>query len=443
MIIQGLFITALLVFFNGFFVAAEFALVKVRGTQLDIRIQEGSRSAKLGKHIIGNLDAYLSACQLGITLASLGLGWVGEEVISDIVIQLFTAFGVPADSTLGHSVAIPTAFILITVMHIVIGEQAPKTLAIRYAETTTLICAIPLTVLYTIFRPFIATLNWMSTSLVTLLGMQPVDGHDIHSEEELRVLLEQSHEGGGIASSEHELIEKVFHFDDRVVNQIMVPRTRMSLLDVNLPSEEILDLLFREGYTRIPVYQDMRDNIIGIVHSKDLFRMARQNKGINIRDALRPAYFVPETKRIADLLREFQKNKMHLAIVVDEFGAASGIVTLEDIIEELVGEIQDEHDEETPPVERRSADEFVVKAYAPIIDVNKLLPNPLPEGNDYATVAGLVNIIFGQIPEVNKRKEFSGYEFTILRTSKRSVELVLLKLLEIEEERDEDDDGGT
>ena len=440
--LAGLVLTLLLVFLNGFFVAAEFAIVKIRASQLDIRAAAGGKSAGVAKGILENLDAYLSACQLGITLASLALGWIGEETVTALVLEFFSIFGVQASSTFAHSLAVPVAFVFISVLHIVLGEMAPKTLAIRHPEPTTLLISLPLSLFYTVFRPFIWSLNWLSNALLKSLGVSPVEGHATHSEEELRLLLEQSRESGSIRSSEHELIEKVFHFDERVVHQIMVPRTRMSMLDVDAKTEAILDFLFREGYTRVPVYQDSRDNIIGIVNSKDLFRLARQNRGINLRDVLRPPLFVPETKKIGDLLREFQTNRIHMAIAVDEFGVASGIVTLEDIVEELVGEIQDEYDEETPPVDRRSDTEFIVKAYAPILDVNKLLPIPLPEGNDYATVGGLMNIIFGFIPEVNRKKVFGNYEFTILKTSKRSVEFVGLRLLSQEERAELDDEDS-
>lgn len=426
--LSGLLITLFLVLLNGFFVAAEFAVVKVRASQLDIRIAGGSRTAHVAKSVIDNLDAYLSACQLGITIASLALGWVGESTVAHILIDLFVLTGLGEQPELAHAIAVPTAFIFISTLHIVLGEMAPKTLAIRHPEPTSLAIAIPLRLFYVVFRPFIWALNHMSNSLLRLFGIHPAGHDESHSEEELRILLEQSKAQGTIESSEHELIEKVFHFDDRVVHQIMVPRTRMMMLDVDASSEEILDTLFKEGYTRMPVYKDSRDNIIGIVHSRDLFRLARDKRTINLRDVLRPTLFVPETKKIHDLLREFQRTRMHMAIAVDEFGAPSGVVTLEDIVEELVGEIQDEYDEETPAVERRSENEYVVKAYASIPDVNKLLPVPLPEGNDYATVAGFLNIIYGFIPEVNRRKVFGSYEFTILKTSKRSVELVLLTL---------------
>jgi CBS domain containing-hemolysin-like protein len=263
-----------------------------------------------------------------------------------------------------------------------------------------------------------------------------------HSEEELRLLLAQSAKSGdehAIQTTEHELIEKVFHFDERLVRQIMVPRTRMSMFEVEMTTEEILNALVKEGYSRMPVYSKSRDNIVGIAHAKDILRMERQTKEIKLRDLMRPPYFVPETKKINELLREFQRRRIHIAIVVDEFGVTSGLVTLEDIVEELVGEIQDEYDEEVPVAEQRAENEFVVKGFASIIDVNKVLPIPLPESNDYATVAGLINMIFGFIPEVNQKMTYGSYEFTILKRARRSVDSALIRLLPPEQE----DDGGT
>lgn len=438
--LSGLLLTFFLVLLNGFFVAAEFAVVKVRASQLELRIGEGSKAAGVAKGIVDNIDAYLSACQLGITLASLALGWVGESTVAHIVKDIFTAAGFGEQQELAHAIAIPTAFIFISMLHIVLGEMAPKSIAIRHPEPTSLVIALPLRLFYIVFRPCIWLLNKLSDSLLHLVGIHGLGHSESHSEEELRLLIEQSKEQGEIESSEHELIEKVFNFDDRVVHQVMVPRTRMTMMDVDSPTDAIIDMLFKEGYTRMPVYKDSRDNIIGIVHSRDLFRLARDKRTINLRDVLRPTLFVPETKRIRDLLREFQKTRTHMAIAVDEFGAPSGVITLEDIVEELVGEIQDEYDEETPPVEKRNDNEYVVKAYSSIPDVNKLLPVPLPEGNDYATVAGLLNIIFGYIPEVNQKKEYGPYQFTILKTSKRNVELVLLTMLEHDDDQLHDDE---
>ncbi len=273
-----------------------------------------------------------------------------------------------------------------------------------------------------------------------MFGIKPVAGPQLHTEEEILLLLEEGREGGTIESTEHEMIEKVFSFDERIVKQIMIPRPRVLMLEGSLPLSQALDQIMRDGYTRVPVYSGNRDNIIGVVHSKDLFKQAQQTEQRTLRDCVRPAFFVPETKKIREVLREFQKRKTHIAIIVDEFGATTGIVTIEDIVEELVGEIQDEHDEEMPLVERKGDDLFLVNALAFIIDVNNILPEPLPEGSDYETVAGLLNVIFGGIPDVNQQQEFERYEFRVVKRSPRQVEQVMLRLLPATTQ--DDDEGG-
>lgn len=431
--------TLLLVAANGFFVAAEFALVKVRASQLEIRAQEGNRWAKLTLGLVQHLDAYLSATQLGITLASLALGWVGEEVMAEIVLHVLPylgadwvlqQFNMTLTPALAHSIAIPISFALITVMHIVLGELVPKSLAIQRSEAVSLVVAGPLKVFYQILRPIIALMNALSNAILRLFGIQPASEHEVHTAEELRLLIDQSKQSGEIQESQHELIENVFQFNDRMVKQIMVPRTRISAIDVSCSEEEIVEAAFNEGFSRIPVYEDNIDNIVGILYVKDLFALIRRGDPINIAQIMRPAFFVPETKKINRLLRQFQRKHLHMAIVSDEFGGVSGIVTIEDIMEELVGEIQDEYDNEVPVVEKVSELEYRVAASTAINDANEFLPFALPEGDDYETVGGLVNVIYGTIPEIGDLAVFDNYEFRILDRSRRAVELVQLRVME-------------
>jgi CBS domain containing-hemolysin-like protein len=422
--------TIFLVLLNGFFVAAEFAIVKVRGAQIDLKANQGHSRAKVAQEILANLDAYLSACQLGITLASLGLGWVGESIVSDIVRNAFASAGFLIPEATLHKISFIVAFTLITMLHIVIGEQAPKTMGIRFSFQATMLVAYPLRVFYVIFRPFIWLLNWLSIGFLRLVGIQPMVDQDIHTEEELRMLLTESEEGGAIKPSEHELIQNVFEFDDRIVKQIMVPRTKISAIDIELSTEQIIDKMLDENYSRMPVYQDSLDNIIGIIHAKDLLKVIRQSMPINIHDLLRPVYYIPASKRINELLREFQTQHIQIAIVTTEHGGTAGLVTMEDIIEELVGEIQDEYDEEKPLVEKKSDTEFIVNAQANVVDVNEYLPIALPESAHYDTVSGLINYIFGRIPAVNEKKVYEGYEITILKRFKHSVDLVRLKVVD-------------
>ncbi|MGY2131532.1 hemolysin family protein [Hymenobacter sp. HD11105] len=429
----NILLTILLVLANGFFVAAEFAIVKVRASQIDLKAQEGNRFAKVTQGILAHLDAYLSATQLGITLASLGLGWIGEGVVSQIIIALMELVGFQADPALAHRIALPTSFAVITVLHIVFGELAPKSLAIQRPESVSLFVALPMQFFYFIFRPFIWVLNGLSNFFLKLIGVTPIHGSEVHTAEELRMLLDQSKQSGEIQDSEHELIENVFQFNDRMVKQIMVPRTKIAAIDVNAPQDQVLETVYSEGYSRIPVYEGSIDNIVGVLYVKDLLQLIRRSESVELAKIMRPAYFVPETKKINRLLRQFQRKHMHIAIVSDEFGGVSGIVTIEDIIEELVGEIQDEYDNEVPVVEKVSADEYRVNTSTAISDANEYLPYPLPEGDDYETVGGLLNMIYGNIPEVNDVAVVDNYEFRVLQRSRRAVELVQLRVITPEE----------
>lgn len=419
-----LFITFLLILINGFFVAAEFALVKVRASQLDLKAQKGSSRAKLAKTLLEKLDAYLSATQLGITLASLALGAVGEDVISHLVSASFVKMGIEVDPLKTHSIALPIALTLLTFFHVTIGEQIPKMIGIKYSLQSTLIIAWPMRVFYFLCSPFIIFLNKSSNLALRMMGLQQAGEEDIHSEEELRLILTESEEGGAIKPSENELIQNVFDFDDRIVKQVMVPENRILAIDVELGRNELIKRVVEEGFSRIPIYLGDINNIIGIVHSKDLLRAVIDNKFRTIKEIMRPVHFIPESMKINELLKDFQKRHYQMAIVTNEFGSTAGLVTMEDIIEELVGEIQDEHDEEKPNVEKKSETEFVVNAQVAISDANEALPIALPEDSHYETVSGYINFIFGRIPAENEKKSINGYTITILKRSRQYVELI-------------------
>jgi CBS domain containing-hemolysin-like protein len=426
----ALFFTFFLVFLNGFFVAAEFALVKVRASQIEIKAKTGSRVAKIAKHMTQHLDGYLAATQLGITLASLGLGWVGEAVMTDIVSRFFNFIQVDMSSSVATNIGHVLAFAIITVLHIVFGELAPKSLAIQRPIGTTMGIALPLHFFYLLFRPFIWLLNGFANLILKMLGISSIGGHEAHhSSEELQYLLDQGKESGALETNEHELIKNVFDFNERVVKNIMVPRTKISGIELNTPHKELLEIIIREGYSRIPVYDETIDKIVGIVHAKDILPLLAESKECILKDIIRKPYFIPETKKINDLLSELQLKRIQIAIVLDEFGGTAGMVTLEDIVEELVGEIQDEYDEEKPIVEKLSDNEFIIDATASIYDVNEYLPHDLPEDGDYDTVAGLVSEIFGKIPEVGETSDFNGYTITILKKADQNVESVKLELV--------------
>jgi CBS domain containing-hemolysin-like protein len=434
----GLLITAVLVLANAFFVAAEFAIVKVRGSQIELRVQGGSRAAKMAQHLITHLDEYLSATQFGITLASLGLGWVGEPIVARLLIGVVTMVGFNPDPAVAHSFALPIAFIFITFLHIVFGELAPKSLAIQRAESTTLAIAYPLRIFYLVFKLPIMGLNIVANATLKLFGIEPIHSEHLHSNEELRLLLEQGREGGTIEETEHELIENVFEFGDTIVKEVMIPRTAIIGLDVNQPQEELIKIVIEDGYTRMPVYDGSIDNVIGIIYSKDLLTLMQHQHLIILHDLIRPPYFIPETKLIQELLRDFQRMKIHLAIVVDEFGGTAGLVTMEDILEELVGEIQDEYDEELTGIEKVADSTYVVDASMSISDVNDAVEGfVLPEGEDYTTIGGLVNKWFGHIPEADEECERDGIRMTVLKTvNRRAVQV------KIEDLKGEQTDNG-
>ena len=434
--IFDIFIVILLVLLNGFFVAAEFAIVKVRESQVELKVQVGSQAAKNTQHILRNLNAYLSAAQLGITLASLALGWIGEKVASNIVLWFLDLIHFEeivrmvniTNEGLSHAVALPLSFFFITALHIIFGEQVPKTMAINLPEKTSYAVAVPLRIFYNIFRPLIYLLNASSTFIVRLMGFQSVENQEDHSAEELKMLLEKGKEQGVIEQEEHELIENVFHFNETTVKQIMIPRTKMVALEASATDEKIMEIIYAEGFSRLPVYKNTIDDIVGIVSTKDVLKMVGRGETIVLSNYLRPAYFIPETKKINDLMKDFQKKQLQMAVVIDEFGGTSGIVTMEDVIEELVGDIRDEDDEEEKPtIEKLGEGEYLVSGVAAINDVNELLRYPLPDGDDFETIGGLLNFIFGKIPELNEEMESGGYHFTIVKTSNKIVEQVKIR----------------
>src|SRR5690606_5016828 len=281
-----------------------------------------------------------------------------------------------------------------------------------------------------LFRPAIWILNGFANFVLRMMGITPMHGSEVHTAEELRLLFEQSKESGEIEVSEHELIENVFLFSERMVKQIMVPRTSVTALEISMPIEQIMDRIFAEGYTRMPVYRETIDNIVGVLYVKDLLIKMRLQAEINIEELMRPAYFVPETKKINRLLQQFQRKRLHMAIVTDEFGGVAGIVTIEDIIEELVGEIQDEYDDENAIVKKTADFEYQLEGSAYISDVNEFLPYPLPEGEDYETVGGFINYIFGHIPDKDEAMVYDVYDVKVLEKSDRKIELVQLKVTE-------------
>ncbi len=425
-----LLLALFLVLLNGFFVAAEFSIVKVRYSQIQLKAAEGHAMAKQAEHIIKHLDSYLSATQLGITLASLGLGFVGESALHHIIEGIFHYYNWEIAQATITTVSLVISFLLITVMHIVFGELVPKSIAIRKSEATTLFIAAPLRLFYNVFKPFIWSMNAISNAFLKLIKIHPVSEHEIHSTEELQLLVKQSADSGEIQEENYEIIKNAFDFTDHSAKQIMVPRQNILSIDIDDPIEDLIDIIMESGYSRIPVYENSIDQIIGILYTKEIIREFVKRKGEisheDLRELMREAFFIVETKKISDLLKIFQQKKQHLAVVIDEFGGTEGIITLEDILEELVGEIQDEEDDEDKIVDEVADNVFWVKATQPLEEINELLPKPLLEDVEYNTLAGFILNQLAEIPEENQEFEHSDYHFKILRMNNRSVDLVEL-----------------
>jgi CBS domain containing-hemolysin-like protein len=429
--IIGVLLTLFLVLLNGFFVAAEFSIVKVRYSQIHLKAEQGNKSAKKAEHIINHLDTYLSATQLGITIASLGLGWIGEPVVAKIISAVLRSLNISIAQELLHTISLPAGFFIITVLHIVFGELAPKSIAIRISEPTTLVISYPLYWFFVIFRPFIWLMNSLSNFFVNTIGIKPVGEHEIHSVEELRLLVEQSKQGGEIQEEDYEIIKNAFDFTDHNAEQIMIPRQLVFSLDIELSAKEIIEKILENGYSRIPIYQTSIDNIIGIAYAKDVFKEQYKNPDFKIKDLLHPVFYTSETTRISEVLTEFQKQHIHLAVVIDEFGGTQGIITLEDILEELVGEIQDEDDDEKPIVEKKEDNTFLVQAIQPLTDINEHLPHPFTINEKYNTLSGLI-LYHNQKPKLNEKIRADNYEITVKKIQRRTIQMVLLKEIGID-----------
>lgn len=426
--VYKILLTLFLVLLNGFFVAAEFAIVKVRMSQVEVQKGINQGLAKAAKSILGQLDGYLAATQLGITLASLGLGWIGESVMEAIIINTLGSWISPETA---HAISLPVGFAIITVLHIVFGELAPKSLAIRYPTNTTFFVAWPLKLFYIIMKPFIFILNGFANIILRIFGIKPIHGSEIHSEEELRMIITESHEGGAIEETERELIQNVFDFDDRRVLNIYTMRKNISAIDISISAKEALDFAIKEGYSRYPVYEEDLDNIKGLLYTKDLMKtlMVSKSDHQSIQPLLRKAYYISENSKIKNVLKDFQSKHIQMALVTNEIGEFTGIVTMEDILEELVGEIQDEYDNEKPIVEQIDSQTFVVSAHSNLTDINKYIPYRLEEGEHYDTLSGLIaDKVEGKELKEGEIITVDGYEGRILKMYRNSVETIELKV---------------
>ncbi|GFZ76935.1 UPF0053 protein YrkA [Compostibacillus humi] len=407
----NLIIFVILIIFTAFFVATEFAIVKVRSSKIDQLVLEGKKGAASAKIVTSHLDEYLSACQLGITVTALGIGWVGESTFEVILSPILRFFNV--SPSLSSVLIVAIAFLLSTFIHVVIGELAPKTVAIQKAETITLLTAKPMIWFYRLLYPFIWLLNGSARLLVGIFGLKPASEHETaHSEEELRILLSESYKSGEINKDELKFVNNIFEFDERIAKEIMVPRTEIIAIPKDSTYEDIVDLIKSENYTRYPVYDGDKDNIIGFINAKEFLIAAIQNEEFQIESFINPIIQVIETIRVHDLLVKMQKERIHMAILIDEYGGTSGLVTVEDILEEIVGEIRDEFDDdEVAEIRKINEDHYIIDSKVLIEDVNALL-NIEISNEEVDTIGGwFITQIYEY--EVGTELEYEGYLFKV------------------------------
>jgi CBS domain containing-hemolysin-like protein len=430
----------LLVAANGFFVAAEFAFVGVRSSRIETLAASGSRAAKRLMDLLQNLNAYLSACQLGITLASLALGWIGEPAIARLLEGPLSGLSESAR----HITAFIIGFIIITSLHIVVGEQAPKLIGLAAAEKVALAVALPMQLFYRVFSLPIRALDWASARAVALVGIKATAEHaSTYTEEELRKLIDISRESGHLRAEERRLIHRVFEFSDTVVREAMVPRTEMAAIPSTCNLEQITKAFDQHRYSRLPVYRESLDDVIGFIHSKDVMPYLLHPERFKLEDVLQPPLYVVDTARLEHVLRQLQKAKMHFGFVVDEHGGLEGIITLEDLLEEIVGDISDEHDEEVnEQITEIDKHSYVLDGGLAVRDLNRRLKLSVPESEGYTTVGGFLMTEAGHVLMPGEVVQHDGLVFKVERVEKRRVMRVKLEIQqpdgegEIEDELD-------
>ena len=435
-ILFQLLLVIFLIAMNGFFVAAEFACVKIRPSRLETLIQEGSRQAKYAKKLTDHLDASLSVTQLGITLSSLGLGWVGEPAVATLILPITHAIGL--DDVIGHTISLALAFSIITGLHIVLGELTPKTMAIQNVEKIMLSVALPMLVFHRVMYPFVWLLNHVANWVAHRMGFHTAsEGDDAHTEEEIRLLMEESHRQGLIDDTEVDFVDNVFDFTDLNVREIMTPRTDMVCLYLEDTMDENLHTILEEQLTRYPICHEDKDHIVGFLHVKDLMRVMAEGRKPNLRRLARKALIVPESMDVSVLLKTMQKQRSQMAIVVDEYGGTAGMVTIEDIVEEIVGDIQDEFDEERPTAERRGKRIFSVDAKMLLEELEDILEIDI-EDEDVDTVGGWLYDQIGQTPRVGQMAAAGGNLFYVEEVDGVRITRVLIHCAEdLEKEHDE------
>lgn len=414
----------LMVGLNGFFVASEFALVSVRKPRIETRAEEGSKSAQSALRLLNNPTLFISAVQLGVTLASLALGWLGEPTIARFLEPI--ADKVAGEGTalyIAHGVAIFIAFTIITFLHVTFGELVPKMFALERAESFALIASRPLEFFAKIFSPVLWVFNLTGGAIGKLLGLKSSLEHaSVYTEEEIRQLIKLSEESGHVNEQERRLINRVFEFSETTVREAMIPRTEISAISAASTLEEIAHAFRQYGYSRLPVYKESLDDIAGVIHSKDVMSYLLRPQSFRLDKVLQKPVYIVDTARLEDVLRQMQRAKAHFGFVVDEHGGVEGIITLEDLLEEIVGDISDEHDEEVNEQIRKIQDDvYLLDGSLAVRDLNRRLDLNLPVSEGYTTVAGFLMSEAGQILKEGEAVPFNGHVFKIEKVDKRRI----------------------
>ncbi|MGD8398491.1 MAG: hemolysin family protein [Anaerolineae bacterium] len=417
-----------LVALNGYFVAVEFAVVAVRRTRIDDLIAQGDGTARVAQRLVENPDRVIAASQLGITMASLALGWIGEATVAAVIEPLLEATLGQWSETAAHSIGLVVAFSLVTFTHIVLGEQVPKTISIRYAERATLAIARPMMLFLRIFRPLIGILDGATAAFLRLLGMEPIAGHQtVYTLEELKLIVRESQASGTIEAAQEVMLQRVFRFGDRQVHEAMIPRPDVIGVEADAPLQSLLDIFSEHSHARFPVCEDDLDNIVGMVAIKDVLRALADGCdriSTPVRALARPAHFVPETAPVADLFTEMRSTHNQMAVVIDEYGGTAGIVTLEELVEEIVGQLSDELVAEEEQVVELEDGSVKVDAQLRVDEVNEHLTLALPEGEDYETVAGLVLYYLQRVPVEGDVLRHAGLELEVVQMKGPKIEVV-------------------
>jgi len=413
-------LVVLLVLANGFFVAAEFAFVGVRRSRIETLAAEGNANARRLLEILGSLNAYLSASQLGITLASLGLGALGEPLIEAILGPWLGQYFAPPTR---HIISYLIGFVIITSLHITVGEQAPKLIGLQIAEKFALATALPMHIFYKVFKLPIRLLDSASAKLVRIVGLRADADHaSVYTEEEIRQLINVSHQSGHLNEEEKKLINKVFEFSETTVKEAMVPRTAMIAIPDTSTLEELAKEFRRHGYSRLPVYHDSLDDIVGVIHSKDVMSYLLRPKTFQLDRVMHKPNYVVDTAKLEDVLRQMQTEKFHFGFVVDEHGGVEGIITLEDLLEEIVGDISDEHDEEVnEQIRERPDGTFILDGGLAVRDLNRRFGLHVPISDGYTTVAGFLMSEAGELLDEGEVVSFNGHRFVIEKVDKRRI----------------------